>query len=354
MADVLSQSQIDELLKSMADGNSGLPEGTDVPKQEITEKPEDGFSKYDFYSPRKFTKEKLKLLRSIFENYARILTSQVNGVFRAMTDITVIELRETRYYEYVNSFHENDCMTVVDMYLQDKGKSNVSLMTYVSPGLIITLINHMLGGGDTVIKVAEDYRYTDVEMALYKRVLSYIIRAMNDGFANYINVDFRIQRVEENPQMSQDVGLDETVIMIVLNVDVSGISAEKIRICIPGTLLEHVFKTIDNRKHLARGFSYENNSDIIMEHIRDSLFPVTAELGRIRLSMDELYSIEPGDVIDMNKSKNTPITLYVGRQPWFTGTMGVHHKNISVEITDLIKPDDSKNSDTSDTGSREP
>ena len=110
------------------------------------ERKEENFNKYDFYSPRKFTKEKIRLLRSIYENYARILTSQENGVFRVMTDITVIELRESRYYEYVNMFHENDCMTIVDAHFSEKGKSNVPLMIYATPGLIITLINYMLGG----------------------------------------------------------------------------------------------------------------------------------------------------------------------------------------------------------------
>ncbi|HCA21646.1 MAG TPA: flagellar motor switch protein FliM, partial [Lachnospiraceae bacterium] len=147
MADVLSQSQIDELLKSMAGGGGSSPkeEKAEVTKAAEPEKKEENFNKYDFYSPRKFTKDKIKLLRSIYENYARILTSQVNGVFRVLTDITVIELRESRYYEYVNMFHENDCMTIVDAYIDEKGKSNVPLMIYCTPGLIITLINHMLG-----------------------------------------------------------------------------------------------------------------------------------------------------------------------------------------------------------------
>ena len=70
MADVLSQSQIDALLKSM---NSG---GGDEPKEEKTEKvvqkekavtEEIKYSKYDFYSPRKFTKDKMKILTSGLE-----------------------------------------------------------------------------------------------------------------------------------------------------------------------------------------------------------------------------------------------------------------------------------------------
>ena len=351
MADVLSQSQIDALLKSMQDGppkeEKEEPKVVEVsvqesPKKEEAPAKEDNFSKYDFYSPRKFTKEKIRLLKSIFDNYARILTSQVNGIFRTMTDITVLELRETRYYEYVNAFHENDCMTIVDTYVQDRGKSNVPMMSYISPGLTLTLVSHMLGGSDSVIKTEEDYRYTDVEMALYKRIMEYVVHALGDGFSNYISAEFKIAKVETNPSMVQEVGLDETVVLAVMNVDISGLAMERIRICLPGTLLEHMFKIIDNRKHLARGFAYENNQDTIMEHLKASSFPMTGQLGTVKLDIEDLYHLKVGDVIDLNKAKNSSVKLYVGRQPWFTGKMGVYKKNIAIRIEDRIIQKDDK------------
>lgn len=345
MADVLSQSQIDALLKSMQDGppkeEKEEPKVVEVsaqesPKKEEAPAKEDNFSKYDFYSPRKFTKEKIRLLKSIFDNYARILTSQVNGIFRTMTDITVLELRETRYYEYVNAFHENDCMTIVETHVDGKGTSNVPLMSYISPGLTLTLVSHMLGGTDSVMKTDGDYRYTDVEMALYRRIMEYIVHALGDGFSNYINAEFKISKVETNPSMVQEVGLDETVMIVVLNVDISGLAMERIRICLPGTLLEHMFKIIDNRKHLARGFAYENNQDVIMEHLRASEFPLTGQLGVVKLDIEDLYHLKVGDVIDLNKEKDSSVKLYVGRQPWFTGKMGVFKKNIAVRIEERI------------------
>ena len=240
MSDVLSQSQIDALLKSMqAGGGQEEPEKAEKKEKTVTETVK--YSKYDFYSPRKFTKDKMKILTSVFENYARIITSQINGVFRVMTDITVLEVQERRYYEYVNSLNENDSVTLVEASIQDHNKNMVPLIIYVTPGLVITLIEHMLGGGDQVIKVEAGYRYSDVEIALYRRILSYLIQALKDGFANYISMDFKALRIEDNPSMMQDVGLDETVAIIHLNVDVSGLAVEKIRICMPGTLLEFIF-----------------------------------------------------------------------------------------------------------------
>jgi flagellar motor switch protein FliM len=334
MSDVLSQSQIDALLASMKDEQAAQDEkAQSAPPKKTGPHPEnDNYKKYDFYSPRKFTKEKLKLLRNIFENYARILTSRVNGIFGMMTDITVLDLKESRYYEYVNSFRENDCVTIVDSYLPDRNKSNVPLMVYVTPGLVLTLMNHMLGGGDQILQVEEEYRYTDVEMALYRRILDYVVQALSDGFANYLPVEFHSQRVEENLSMVQEVGLDETVVLVVLNVDVAGVASEKIRICLPGTLLEQLFHIIDGRKHIARGFHYENNEERILEHLRDSRLPLVAKLGTIRMKMEDLANLKVGDVIDMNLSKNSQLTLCVQDQPWFTGTMGTHHRNLAFRV----------------------
>ena len=336
MADVLSQSQIDAILKSMQ-GGGGEPEPEKVQDDTVKAKPKAEteqikYSKYDFYSPRKFTKDKMKILNSVFENYARIITSRVNGVFRVMTDITVMEVQERRYYEYVNSLHENDMVTLVNTILPNYNRKLVPLMIYVTPGLVITLIDHMLGGGEEVVKVKDGYRYSDVEIALYRRILSYLIQALSDGFSNYINLEFEAQRLEDNPSMIQDVGVDETVAIILLNVDVAGLASERIRICIPGTLLESIFQVMDTRKHIAKGYAYEDNKETILENIRQSQLPVTGQLGTVALDLSDIYHLKVGDVIDMNKPKDRDVKLYIGKQPWFTGKMGVYKKNVAIRI----------------------
>ena len=282
MADVLSQSQIDALLKSMQGGGGGGEEPQEAKQEEKAasvkqEKETIKYSKYDFYSPRKFTKDKLKILTSVFENYARIITSRVNGVFRVMTDITVMEVQERRYYEFVNSLNENDMVTMVNTIIPNYNRKLVPLMIYVTPGLVITLIERMLGGSEEVIKVKPGYRYSDVEVALYRRILTYLIQALKDGFSNYLNMDFEAQRIEENPSMIQDVGVDETVAIILLNVDVAGLAVERIRICMPGNLLESIFQVIDTRKHLAKGYAFEDNRETILENIRQSQLPITGQ-----------------------------------------------------------------------------
>ena len=79
MADTVSQDQINELLRTMQVQKAAKQESGNSGQREKTK-----YSKYDFYSPRKFTKDKMKILTSAFENYARVITSQLNGAIMSL------------------------------------------------------------------------------------------------------------------------------------------------------------------------------------------------------------------------------------------------------------------------------
>ena len=116
MADVLSQSQIDALLNSMQ--NTDMEE---LHEDKKTAKPK--YRKYDFYSPKKYTKDKLKMLHSIYDNYSRIAASQINGLFRIASEIEVVGVEEQRYYEFGNALNETDVITLARVELQDHSKN---------------------------------------------------------------------------------------------------------------------------------------------------------------------------------------------------------------------------------------
>ena len=86
MAEVLSQSQIDALLAAAMSG------GQDLSQQ----KEEKKYQKYDFRSPRKYTKERLKMLNGVFENYAKVLNTRINALARATCEVEVDTVDEQR------------------------------------------------------------------------------------------------------------------------------------------------------------------------------------------------------------------------------------------------------------------
>ena len=89
MADVLSQSQIDALLHSM--------QNADVEESKVTQpQPTKTYRKYDFYSPKKYTKDKLKMLKSIKRNAFN--TVILLSVIAAMLACTVFAVSFSSVY----------------------------------------------------------------------------------------------------------------------------------------------------------------------------------------------------------------------------------------------------------------
>lgn len=335
MAEVLSQSQIDMLLASLQGGDG------DEPIEETGKKDEEKeYRKYDFYSPKKFTKDRLKLLKSIFDNYARIATSQINSIFRTASEIEVMAVEEQRYYEFSNALSDNDVMTLVQVQVPEHTK-NPPLLVHATQLLMLSLIDRMMGGEGNDEAIDAGYTYTSIELALYKGVIKYIVKILDDAWAGHIDLKFDFQRLEETPSMFQEIGLDETIVIIVLDVTMRDVQG-KINICMPGSLLTNIFEVLDKRKHDAMGDEYggQNIKDEIFDNIRNSPLDVAASLGTARVSLEDIYNLQIGDVIDLAKPKDTPVTLYVEGQPWFSGQMGVHKRNVAVKIEDMIKDEE--------------
>ena len=292
MAEALSQSQIDALLSSMANG------GFEEEKKETT--PEKKYRKYDFYSPKKFTKDKLKILSNIYENYARLLNARINGLLRMNSQVEVVNVEEQRYYEFSNALRENDMLTLVDVHLPNEAE--------------------------------------EIELALYRDITSHFIRIMKDGWVNYLDdVSFEIQKVERNGNMMQTVGMDETIAIVVLDITVGKVTGQ-MNICIPETILSVVFNLIDNRNsNVGKKGSIEDTAEEIMECIKSSTLEIKAELGQAQVNLNDIYNLHVGDVINLNKPKDSEIYLYIEDQPWFKGKLGVQNKNMAVKISGVYE-----------------
>lgn len=331
MADVLSQSQIDALLNSLQGADEGN-EAAEEPK-----KVEQEYRKYDFYSPKKYTKDKLKMLRSIYDNYARIASSQINGLFRVASEVEVVGVEEQRYYEFGNALNETDVLTLAQVELQDHSK-NPPLVFHIAPALMGAMIDRMLGGTGTDTSVDMSYTYTDIELALYAKIIRYLVAITSDVWSGYISFKTEFERIEENPSMFQGISVDETVVIIMMRIQMGDMEGA-MNICIPGTLLGNIFDIIDKTKHLADKSDQthmRSNREDILESIRESKMDIMAQLGVAKLNLEDVYNLHVGDVIDLNKPQNSLISLYIEGQPWFNGQLGVHNKNVAVKIENRI------------------
>ena len=325
MADVLSQAQIDALLNAVRSGDKDL--------ENSGEKQEKKYLKYDFSSPRKFTKDRIKMLNGIFDNYSRMISTRLNARLRANCEITVESVEEQRYYEFSNALTEGDVLALTSVDIKGKEEETPG-MFYISTSTALSMMDRMLGGeGAEDTNLESDYAYTDLELRLYEDLASDIISMMDRSWENYLPVHFAYTRTEVNPTLNQLIGLDETVVIVDLKLMFPNMAGH-MSICLPGETLMNIFAEI-NRENPMRRTIGEDKSEEIFDKLRDSSLEIVAELGSTELSLSDIYHLNVGDVIDLGHPKESPIFLGIGGYHWFTGKMGAHKKNMAVKIDEV-------------------
>ncbi len=320
MAEVLSQSQIDALLQAAFN-----PEPDN-------QKEKEKYQKYDFRSPRKYTKERLKMLNGVFDNYVKVLTTRINALVHATCEVSVDTVDEQRYYEFSNALLEGSVVSLAYLRL-DGQREDTPVIICATPSIMISMFDRLCGGTGNVDDLPSDYAYTNVDLSLYAHLISEFISLMSGSWENYLHLNFEFGRVETNPTLVQLIGLEETVVVVSIDVNFANASG-RFDICLADEVLNRIFEGIAKQNRAMRR-QLEDHSEEIYSHLEDTELVITAELGRTWLRLRDIYTLNVGDVIDMNIKADSAVSLWIGERQWFSGLMGVDEKHVAVKIRDV-------------------
>ena len=322
MAEVLSQSQIDALLNAARSGELDV----DKPAEKT---PEQKYRKYDFYSPRKFTKDRLKMLNSIFESYARVINSRINALLHATCEIEVDSVEEQRYYEFGNALSESDVVALAKIDLEHL-QGEDPILVHMDTPVVLSMLDRMMGGeGDPDPGLSSEYNMTDLELNMYEDLIADLIPILGNSWENYISIRFAYVRTEVNPTLVQLIGYDETVVIVGINIKFPNCTG-RLSLCLPGEMLTNIFSEIS--KSTSRRSTGEDKSEEIFDSLRESELEIVAELARTRILLSDLYHLNVGDVVDIKRPKDSPVFLNIGGRRWFDGKMGTSNKQVAVKI----------------------
>jgi flagellar motor switch protein FliN/FliY len=73
-----------------------------------------------------------------------------------------------------------------------------------------------------------------------------------------------------------------------------------------------------------------------LELILDVTLPVTVELGRARMQIQEVLKLAPGSVIELDKSAGDPVELYINDRPIAKGEVVIIDENFGIRLTSIV------------------
>lgn len=332
MAEVLSQNQIDDLLNSFSTGGEKAIE--EIAEQNMEKK----LKVYDFRMPKKFTKERLRVLDRIFENYSRLLSSYFTGLLRLYCKVSVVQIEEQRYYEFNNALPEYVMMSISDFGIKDDDVDDTSLITQISNPITFSFLDRLLGGNGKYVDITRDF--TEIETSLMSDVLEKLCSLLKESWSTYLDINPTIQSIETNSRVLQTIAPEDVVILVIMEVEIKG-AKNNISLCIPAMNLEQIMKKFNDRnaRNSKRNDALRDSERRaeILTGIKNTSLDITAELCETQIDLQDILTLQVGDIIPLNTNVNDNIVLKVGSTNWFDGKLGAVNNKKAVKLDNILK-----------------
>ena len=323
MADVLSQNEIDALLKQLSSGELDV----DGINEESAVKIKD----YDFTRPAKFSKEHLRTLEIIFENFGRLVSSNLPAYLRKNVQVDVMNSEAVTYSEFSNALSNPVLLGIVD-FAPLKGNIIIELAS----NLGFTIIDRMLGGlGDPLDKPRD---FSEIELSVLERIFTVFVDLLREPWKNVVEIHPRLERIETNCQFAQIISPSETIAIVTINIKIGDVEG-LMNICLPYATLEPVMDKLNTKYWFSNMQEKDSNTyeDAIETVIDKAMIPIKAVLGTSKISVSDFVNLQVGDVIKIDKKVDQELEVYVGNIKKFTALPGYFENKYAVRVTNVIR-----------------
>ncbi len=323
MGDVLSQSEIDQLLNALSSG--------ELDADEIKENNEPQAKNYDFTRPAKFSKEHLRTLEIIFEHYARLLATELSVHMRKTVQIEVMNSEAVTYSEFSNALSNPVILGIVDV---TPLRGNIILE--IASNIGYAVVDRMLGGFGLPLARVRDF--SEIEINIIERIVTTAAELLVEPWRTVIEISPVLEKIETNCQFAQIISPTEMTAIITMNVKLGEVEG-LMNVCIPFTAVEEVMDKLNTKYWYSNRQEDDENSyhESIERLISKSHIPIKAVLGRSHISVLDFAHLQLGDIIKLDAKVNDELSVYVGNIKKFTALPGASGDNYAVRVTSIFR-----------------
>lgn len=323
MADVLSQNEIDALLKQLSSGELDV--------DEINENSAVKIKDYDFTRPAKFSKEHLRTLEIIFENFGRLVSSNLPAYLRKNVQVDVMNSEAVTYSEFSNALSNPVLLGIVD-FAPLKGNIIIELAS----NLGFTIIDRMLGGlGDPLDKPRD---FSEIELSVLERIFTVFVDLLRDPWKNVVEIHPRLERIETNCQFAQIISPSEMIAIVTINICIGNVEG-LMNICLPFLTLEDIMDKLNTKYWFStmKNKDEESYQEFIETAINKAQIPMKVVLGKSSVSVMDFINLQVGDIIKLDSHVNDELDVFVGNIVKFKALPGSGAENYAVKVTEIIR-----------------
>lgn len=322
MSDILSQDEVDALLKGVRAGDID----TETAKAKIMT----GIRIYDLTSQERIVRGRMPGLEMANERFARFFRNAVSGLMMKFVDIAIHNVQIIKFGEFMKTIPFPSSINIFKM----EPLKGYSLLVIEAP-LVFAFVEFFFGGATVRNVKSEGRAFTSIEQRVIKKVVAMALTDLSLAWTGIESIKPEHIGSEMNPQFVTIVTPSEIVIKIEVHLEVEDFTG-KLFFCIPYSMIEPVKEKLYSG---IQGDKFELDQrwvDRLRQILLGSTVEVSAEIGQTSLMFGELMSLKVGDVFTLNKSTSDSLTIKVQDVPKFGGVPGYSRGNQAIRINKIV------------------
>jgi len=331
MSQVLSQEEVDALLRGVTDGE------IETEAEYVAD--DSGIVPYDLTSQERIIRGRMPTLDIINQRFSRLFRNALSSALRKVLDISAVSTDTVKFGEFIKSLPVPASLHIFKI----EPLRGFALLV-VESKLVFALVDTFFGGvGEAKMKI-EGRDFTTIEQRMIRKVVHMVLEDLESAWKPVHQVKMSFVRSEVNPQFAAIVPPTDVVVAIMFEVELDQVNGT-MTICLPYSTIEPIIAK------LRAGFQSDQLEvdQAWIKRLRDRLtaayVQIKVEMGTAYMPTRDYMSLRVGDVVQLENDADSEMIIRVEGIPKFKGMPGVVKGNRAVRVKRVIPRLGSKRQD---------
>jgi flagellar motor switch protein FliM len=321
MGKLLSQEEVDALLKGLSDG--------DIETETAQEAKNPAVAPYDFFSQDPIHDGHMPTMEIVNEKFSRASTASLFQLMGKMVDVSVEGFELVKYEDFIRKLPEKASF---DVYRQDPFRG--SCLFFFEAKLISLVVDILFGGSGKLPVEFLGRDFTTMESRVIQRLLNMCFQDLEKAWSIVGATSFHHIRSETNPQFVNLVQPSDLVMASRFKVDLD-LDQAVMGYCIPFASLESVKDQLYGRAPTEDAQADHAWKENLSEHLRAVPMDMSAELGASEITFRDLLNLKEDDILPMDVGPKDPMVLKIQEVQKGACVAGQRNGNYAIEVLSI-------------------
>jgi flagellar motor switch protein FliM len=322
VAKILSQEEIDALLTTVSQAEPN-PESQAQQNERMR-----SVVAYDFKHPNRVSKDQIRTLENMHDNFAGHYGSALSTMLRSIVDVDLVSVDQITYSEFIMSL-----VSPSSTYTYVAPPMDGLCLVDFNPTLTFSIIDRMFGGHGKILETEREL--TGIERSVMSRVAGRLYQELMRSWENLVKIDIEQRSFETNPHFIQIVPPGESVVVISFQVKLFQ-STGLLTICYPYMSLEPIITKLwgQNWMDATKKKNLDADRQTTLNNLQSVETLVSAVLCHTKIKMRDFMALNTGDIVRAEAKIDAPIEVLVNRRKKYRARPGVSGKKRAFQVTE--------------------